>query len=78
MIEKNGKPWVCVNFRDLNIDAPKDIYVKPIANMLVGYTTNNELLSFIYDFSSYNQILVAVEDIPKTAFRCPSFKWTFE
>ena len=41
----------------------------PIANMLVDSATNNELLSFMDGFSSYNQILLAVEDIPKTAFR---------
>ena len=29
-------------------------------------------------FSSYNHILIAVEDIPKTAFRCPGPIGTFE
>ena len=29
-------------------------------------------------FSGYNQILIVVEDIPKTAFRCPGSKRTFE
>ena len=46
--------------------------------MLVDSTTNNELLSFMDGFSSYNQILIAVEDIPKTAFRYPYSIRTFE
>ena len=40
----------------------------PIVDMLVGFATNNELLSFMDGFSSYNKIFVIVEDIPKTAF----------
>ena len=27
MMKKNRKLWVCVNFRDLNIATPKDMYV---------------------------------------------------
>ena len=50
----------------------------PIADMLVDSTANNELLSFMDDFYGYNQILIVVEDIPKTAFRCPGSIGTFE
>ena len=67
-----------MDFRDLNIDTPKDMYVMPIANMLVDSTANNELLSFMDGFSGYNHILIAVEDILKTTFRCPSSIGTFE
>ena len=49
-----------------------------IANMLVDDIANNKLLSFMDCFSGYNHILIAVEDIPKTAFRCPSSIGTFE
>ena len=79
MMKKNEKLRVCVDFRDLNVAIPKDMYEMPIADMLVDYAANNELLSFMDDFSSCNQILIAIEDIPKTAFRCPNsigtFKW---
>ena len=64
MMKKNGKLRVYVDFRDLNVATPKDMYVMPIADMLVDSTTNNELLSFMDGFSSYIQILIAVEDIP--------------
>ena len=50
----------------------------PIADMLVDSTTNNELLSLMDGFSSYNQILIAIEDIPKTSFRCRGSIGTFE
>ena len=51
-----------------------------IIDMLVDSTANNELLSFMDDFFffCYNKILIAVEDIPKIAFRCPGSIGTFE
>ena len=78
VMKKNEKLRVCVNFRDLNAATPKDIYVMPIVDMLVDSTANNELLSFMDDFYGYNQILIVVDDISKTAFRCPGSLGTFE
>ena len=77
MIKKNGKLRVCVDFRDLNV-TPKDMYVMPIVDMLIYSAANNELLSFMDGFFGYNKILIVVEDIPKTAFRCPGSIGTFE
>ena len=77
-MKKNGKLQVCVDFRDLNVATPKDMYVMPIVDMLVDSATTNEFLSFMNDFSSYNQILIVIEDIPKTTFRCIGSIWTFE
>ena len=78
MMKKNGKLRVCVDYRDLNVASPKDMYVMPIADMLVDSTANNELLSFMDGFSSYNQILITLEDIPKISFRCFGSIGTFE
>ena len=78
VMKKNRKLQVCVDFRDLNVATLKDMYVMPIVDMLVDYVANNELLSFMDDFSSYNKILIALEDIPKTSFRYPSSIGTFE
>ena len=50
VMTKNGKLRVCVDFRDLNVAIPKDMYVMPIEDMLVDSTTNNELLSFMDGF----------------------------
>ena len=54
IMKKNGKLRVCVDFRDLNVVTPKDMYVMPIDDMLVDSTANNELLFFMDDFSRYN------------------------
>ena len=78
VMKKNGKLRVCVDFKDLNVVTPKDMYVMPIADILVVSTANNELLSFMDGFSRYNQILIVVNDISKTGFRCPGFLGTFE
>ena len=43
-----------MDFRDLNVATPKDMYVMPITDMLVDSTANNELLSFMDDFFGYN------------------------
>ena len=77
VMKYNGKLRVCVDFRDLNAATAKDIYVMSIADMLVDSTANNELLSFMDGFSRYNQILIVVDDISKTAFRCPGSLGTF-
>ena len=66
MMEKNGKLRVCVDFRDLNVVTPKDMYIMPIADMLIDSTENNELLSFMDGFSGCNQIIIVVDDISKT------------
>ena len=78
VMKKNGKLRVCVDFRDLNFVTPKDMCVMPITNMLVDSTANNDLLSFMDGFSRYNQILIVVDDISKTAFRCLGSLGTFE
>ena len=41
VMKKNGRLGVCVDFRDLNAITPKDMYVMPIADMLVDSTKNN-------------------------------------
>ena len=51
VMKKNGKLRVCVDFRDLNVLIPKDVYVMPIDDMLLDSTLNNDLLSFMDDFS---------------------------
>ena len=34
-MKENGELIVCVDFRDLNVVTPKDMYVMPVANMLL-------------------------------------------
>ena len=53
-VMKNVELQVCADFRYLNVATPKDMYVMSIASMLVDPVANNELLSFMDGFSSYN------------------------
>ncbi|XP_050220389.1 uncharacterized protein LOC126670652 [Mercurialis annua] len=78
VVKKNGKLRICIDFRDINEVTPKDIYVTPIADTLIDATANHSFLSFMYCFARYNQIIVAKDDISKTAFRCPGAIETFE
>ena len=51
----------------------------PVADLLVDATAGHRIISFMDGNVGYNQIFMAEEDIPKTAFRCPSpvglFEW---
>ncbi|CAL8992264.1 unnamed protein product [Prunus brigantina] len=50
----------------------------PMADMLVDGAAHNQMLSFMDGNASYNQIMVAEEDIHKTAFMCPGHIGAFE
>ncbi|CAL2270385.1 unnamed protein product [Prunus armeniaca] len=75
------KTWavrICVDYRNLNEASPKDEYPKSMADMLVDRVAHNQMLSFMDDNAGYNQIMVAEEDIHKTAFMCPGHIGVFE
>ncbi|GLU07027.1 hypothetical protein SLE2022_240070 [Rubroshorea leprosula] len=78
VVKKNGKLRICVDFRNLNLATPKDEYPMPVADLLVDGAARHRILSFMDDHSGYNQIFIAEEDIPKTAFRCPGAIGTYE
>jgi hypothetical protein len=52
--KKDGRWWVCVDFRDLNRATPKDEYSMPVAEMLINVAADNKILSFMDDNASYN------------------------
>ena len=66
--KKDGKVRMCVDFCDLNKDSPKGDFPLPHIDVLVDNTTSHTLLSFIDEFSGYNQIKMAPENREKTAF----------
>ena len=68
ILKKNGKVRVCVDFRDINKVNPKDDFPLSHIDMLVDNTTSHSMLSFIEEFSEYNQILMALVDMKKTSF----------
>ena len=57
-----------MDFTDLNKACPKDNYSLSCIDQLVDSTTGHKLLSFMYAFSSYNQIRMDEADQEKTSF----------
>src|ERR1051325_6365364 len=78
VIKKNGSLRICIDFRDLNTATPKDEYSMPVAEMLIDSAAGYEYLSMLDGYSGYNQIFIAEDDVPKTAFRCPGALGTYE
>jgi hypothetical protein len=83
--KKNGKMRVCIDFRDLNRATPMNGYPMLVADLLVDAAAGHKVISFRDGNAGYNKIFMAVEDVAKTAFRCPGhiglFDWivmTFE
>jgi hypothetical protein len=76
--KKNGKMRVCINFRDLNRATSMDGYPMPVADLLFDAAARHKVISFMDGNTGYNQIFMAIEDISKTAFRCPGHIGLFE
>jgi hypothetical protein len=76
--KKNRKMRVCIDFRDLIKATPMDGYPMPVADLLVDAATRHKVISFMDGNAWYNQIFMAVEDVAKTAFRCPEHIGLFE
>ncbi|CAL8993395.1 unnamed protein product [Prunus brigantina] len=68
---KTGAVRIYMDYRNLNEASPRDEYPMPMADMLVDGAAHNQMLSFMDGNTWYNQIMVAEEDIHKTAFMCP-------
>ena len=69
MVKKaNGKWRMCIDFTDLNKVCPKDSYHFPRVNVLVDYTAQHQLLSFMDAFPGYNQIKLDETNQEKTSF----------
>jgi hypothetical protein len=76
--KKNRKMRVCIDFRDLNRATPMDGYPLLVADLLVDAAAGHKIISFMDGNAGYNQIFMAIEDISKTAFRCPGHIGLFE
>jgi hypothetical protein len=76
--KESGNLRVCIDFHNLNRATPKDEYSMPIVNILINNASGNIIISFLDGNAEYNQIFMAEEDAPKTAFICPGFIGLFE
>jgi hypothetical protein len=50
----------------------------PVADLLVDATARHKVISSMDGNTGYNQIFMAIEDISKTAFKCPGHIGLFE
>jgi len=66
ILKKNEKIRVCIDYRDLNAACPKDEL--PIIDVMIDNTCGFERMSFMDDFSRYNQIKMYPEDERHTSF----------
>ena len=69
--KKGGKCRVCVDYTDLNEACPKDNFPLLRIDQIVDAAVEQGILSFLDAFSRYNQILMHLPDVEKTAFITP-------
>lgn len=74
VLKKDGKVRMCFNYRDLNIEIPKDDFPLPHIDVLVDNTSQFSVFSFMDDFSSYTQIKMAPNDMEKNYLHHPMGK----
>jgi hypothetical protein len=43
----------------------------PVADLLIDAAAGHKVISFMDGNAGYNKIFMAIEDVSKTAFRCP-------
>jgi hypothetical protein len=55
-----------------------DGYPMPVADLWVDAAAGHKVISFMDGNAGYNQFFMAIEDISKTAFRCPGHIGLFE
>ena len=59
---------MCFDFTDLNKACPKNSFLLPSIDRLVDASVEHHVLSFMDDFSGYNQIMMDPSDQEKIAF----------
>lgn len=70
-MRKQGTIRVCIYYRYINKDVPKDNYPTPFIDQIVDDCTKNEMFSFMDRFSRYNQINILPSDQHKITFIFP-------
>jgi hypothetical protein len=68
VLKKNGKLQICMDFQKLNVVTKKDPYPLPFMEEVLDMVAGHEVYSFLDGFSSYHQIMIALEDKHKIVF----------
>ena len=66
--KKDGKVFMCIDYKGLNRASPKDDFPLLHIDVLVNKNAQHKVFSFMDGFSSYNQIKMAPEDRENTTF----------
>ena len=61
--KKQGTIRVCIDFRDLNWDCPKDNFPTPYIDQIIDNCAESVIFSFMDGFSGYNQIEILPVDL---------------
>lgn len=69
--KKNGKWWICVDYRELNKATLEDYFPLPFIDQVLDTLSGKKYFSFLDGFSGYNQIQITLEDYEKTTFTYP-------
>ena len=62
---------VCIDYRKLNFTTRKDYFPLPFIDQMLERLAGHSHYCFLYGYSSYNQIVIALKDQEKTTFTCP-------
>jgi Reverse transcriptase (RNA-dependent DNA polymerase) len=68
IVFRNGKPWFCVDYRDLNKELVYDEYPLPQQTDILHALTEAQFFSVCDALSGFNQMEIKQEDQEKTAF----------
>ena len=61
---------MCIDYRKLNSMTRKDHFLLPFMDQILERVASHEFYYFLDDYSSYNQIEIALEDQENTTFTC--------
>ncbi|GJR55576.1 putative reverse transcriptase domain-containing protein [Tanacetum coccineum] len=76
--KKDGSFWMCIYYQELNKPTVKNRYLLPRIDDLFDQLQGSSVYSKIDLRSSYHQLRVREEDIPKTAFRTQYGHYEFQ
>ena len=68
---------MCIDYKRLNTTTRNDHYPLPFIDQLLDRLARHSYYNFLYGYSCYNQIAIALEDQEKTTFTCPYGAFAF-